>query len=71
MTVGLTHDSHGLAASKQTVRCANCGYGAVVRVLPEACPMCRGSAWQPEARRRFGHLHDLLDDASRGPTPAA
>ena len=27
-------------------RCADCGYGVVVkRVLPE-CPMCRGRAWE-------------------------
>jgi len=29
-------------------RCAECGYGVIVRtVLPE-CPMCRGSAWEPD-----------------------
>ena len=27
-------------------RCADCGYGVVVkRVLPQ-CPMCRGQAWE-------------------------
>jgi len=51
------------------VRCANCGYAAVRS--SEACPMCRAVAWEPEQRGRFGHLHDVLDEDDRGPTPAA
>jgi rubrerythrin len=27
-------------------RCSGCGYGIVVRQLPDACPMCRGAAWE-------------------------
>ena len=26
-------------------RCEGCGYGAMARIAPEACPMCRGSVW--------------------------
>lgn len=30
-------------------RCAQCGYGVIVRrVLPE-CPMCRGHSWEDPA----------------------
>ena len=28
------------------LRCVACGYGAVVRVAPEACPMCRATVWE-------------------------
>jgi rubrerythrin len=28
------------------LRCAACGYGAVVRIPPEACPVCRGTLWE-------------------------
>jgi rubrerythrin len=44
-----THEQ--VASPKLSVRCADCGYGAVVRALPEACPMCRGSRWEPDPRR--------------------
>jgi rubrerythrin len=27
------------------VRCEGCGYGAVVRDLPERCPMCGRATW--------------------------
>ena len=27
-------------------RCADCGYGIVVRRLLPACPMCRGRSWE-------------------------
>jgi hypothetical protein len=27
-------------------RCCGCGYGVRVRILPEHCPMCRGSTWE-------------------------
>ena len=27
-------------------RSVACGYGAVVRVAPEACPMCRATVWE-------------------------
>lgn len=28
------------------IRCAGCGYGAVVARLPERCPMCGSTRWQ-------------------------
>jgi hypothetical protein len=28
------------------LRCAFCGYGVVVRMAPERCPMCGGSVWE-------------------------
>jgi hypothetical protein len=30
-------------------RCADCGYGVVVRSLLPACPMCRGHVWEEPA----------------------
>ena len=28
------------------LRCSSCGYGVVVRIAPESCPMCQGSFWE-------------------------
>ena len=28
------------------IRCAGCGYGAVVARLPERCPMCGSTSWR-------------------------
>jgi hypothetical protein len=28
------------------IRCADCGYGAVVSSPPRRCPMCGGKGWQ-------------------------
>ena len=28
------------------LRCAVCGYGVVVRIAPQQCPMCGGSVWE-------------------------
>lgn len=34
------------SAARGDYRCAECGYGIIVRaVLPE-CPMCRGAEWE-------------------------
>jgi rubrerythrin len=34
------------------IRCAGCGYGAVVVRLPERCPMCGSTSWRaPSAGR--------------------
>jgi primosomal protein N' len=34
------------------IRCAACGYGAVVARLPERCPMCGSASWRaPSADR--------------------
>jgi hypothetical protein len=63
-----THEP--LSSPKHTVRCADCGYGAVVRVLPEACPMCRGSKWEPDLERPFRHLHDV-GERGHGPKQRA
>jgi rubrerythrin len=55
------------AAPAQALRCGNCGYGAVVRAAqPPPCPMCRETAWEPEARRPFRHLHDFWDGSAAG-----
>lgn len=37
------------------IRCEGCGYGAVVRHIPERCPMCGGGMWSKKdtgGRRR-------------------
>lgn len=39
------------------LRCILCGYEAVVRIAPDRCPGCGGSAWEHPT-----HLHS--------PTPA-
>jgi hypothetical protein len=41
--------------------CAGCGYGVVVRIPPEACPMCRATVWEHAPWRPFaqGHSRDL------------
>jgi hypothetical protein len=28
------------------IRCIGCGYGGVVVLLPDRCPMCGGCKWQ-------------------------
>jgi len=28
------------------LRCAACGYGVVVRIAPDTCPMCKGTVWE-------------------------
>ena len=36
------------------IRCAGCGYGAVVARLPERCPMCGSTSWRaPSAGREL------------------
>ena len=34
-------------------RCAECGYGVIVRSLLPACPMCRGVVWEEPAGSPF------------------
>jgi ribosomal protein S14 len=53
------------SSSKQSVRCRDCGNGAVVRTLP------RGSRLVRDLRRPFRHLHDLRERAGGGPEAAA
>jgi rubrerythrin len=31
--------------SRVDLSCTSCGYGVVVRIAPERCPMCSSSAW--------------------------
>jgi hypothetical protein len=26
--------------------CSGCGYGVVVRIAPDRCPMCQGTVWE-------------------------
>ncbi|MES1246110.1 MAG: hypothetical protein ABUS54_00370 [Actinomycetota bacterium] len=28
------------------LRCTGCGYGVVVAIAPERCPMCSGGVWE-------------------------
>ena len=35
-------------------RCADCGYGVVVRRVLPACPMCRGLAWEDPVTPPWG-----------------
>jgi rubrerythrin len=39
-----------LLPERREIFCADCGYGAVVREEPPACPMCRGSSWAERGR---------------------
>lgn len=34
------------------LRCSGCGYGVVVRIAPESCPMCAGTTWEHPPRPR-------------------
>lgn len=34
-------------------RCADCGYGVIVRVLLPACPMCKGVSWEQADTARY------------------
>ena len=34
-------------------RCAECGYGVIVRSILPACPMCRGLLWEEPAASPF------------------
>lgn len=41
-------DESGFAGAhvRGEFRCADCGYGAIVRSALPACPMCGGTAWE-------------------------
>jgi rubrerythrin len=55
----VTVTSTGLSAGRAHVMtgephrycCVACGYGIVVRALPEKCPMCRASVWETAGDR--------------------
>jgi rubrerythrin len=38
------------------LHCSTCGYGIVVRIAPERCPMCSGSTWEHPRRIRVSSL---------------
>jgi rubrerythrin len=38
-------DSRPTPGAAIELRCATCGYGVIVRVAPETCPMCDGGVW--------------------------
>jgi rubredoxin len=45
---------------RREYRCSGCGYGIVVRQLPDRCAMCRGTVWeQVDARPRAGEADGL------------
>jgi hypothetical protein len=47
-------------------RCAGCGYGARCRIVPQRCPMCNSTAWEPETRGWSSDLDQpLRRDQSR------
>ena len=41
------------ARSRVKLRCADCGYGAVVSAPPPRCPMCGCGAWELAPRHLF------------------
>jgi hypothetical protein len=71
MAATTTHVRYAFDSPKHHVRCAQCGYGAVLRALPLECPMCRQSSWEPDTWRPFGHLRDVWNRDGAGPTAAA
>jgi hypothetical protein len=58
-----------LRGVKFELYCGDCGYAVSVRVPPEECPMCRGSAWEHRPWRPFSLLVD--DVLHREPVPDA
>lgn len=40
------------ADGRAEIRCARCGYGAVVTRLPERCPMCGSTSWRAPFKGR-------------------
>ena len=40
------------ADGRAEIRCAGCGYGAVVAQLPERCPMCGSTSWRAPFKGR-------------------
>lgn len=47
--------------SRVEIRCAGCGYGAVVARLPERCPMCGSTNWRAPSGGR-----ELVEAATPG-----
>jgi hypothetical protein len=46
----LSGRAHPRTIEPQQYCCGTCGYGIVVRTLPAACPMCRGTMWETGRR---------------------
>jgi hypothetical protein len=36
----------GMVAIRFELYCVSCGYGVVVRMAPESCPMCTSTVWE-------------------------
>ena len=48
-TTGTDGDPRFLTAGSRALgefRCAQCGYGVIVRRMLPECPMCRGRSWE-------------------------
>lgn len=56
-------------AGRRELVCGSCGYGAVVRMTPPACPMCHSSSWRevPDGSRRSPVTVELSSNGR--PTP--
>jgi rubrerythrin len=48
-----TRPTFSPSVAMREFRCASCGYGISVARLPETCPMCRSTLWEPAAWRPF------------------
>ena len=48
----------------QDYRCATCGYGVSVRDIPDSCPMCHSTVWEPTVWQPFSRLARLPGDDS-------
>jgi hypothetical protein len=46
------------ADGRAEIRCAGCGYGAVLRELPERCPMCGSTSWRAPFKGRVDQSED-------------
>jgi hypothetical protein len=49
------------APARGEFHCTDCSYGINVRRILPACPMCRGTDWQPSASRRLFAGFDAAD----------
>lgn len=51
-----TPEKHVAVLPMRDYRCAVCGYGVSVHDVPEQCPMCHASVWEPSAWQPFSRL---------------
>ena len=54
----VTQEEQSRSRPRLEVRCAKCGYGAVVQGIPPACPMCRSATWETVGWRPFSPPSD-------------